>query len=135
MRLVKRNHVTGLIIKKLRAIANGNSFNSLVARPDFTDTVSRTMNRVEDFRRIRVWPIYDPSYDYQSMIFRADETNTDLSEEAFYRCLNRPRNWYWWACKKVPMWHLYTYDHTIGGQYALSGRDTAPDYNLTAFLD
>ena len=127
--------MTALIFKKLRAIANGKSLNSLVARPDFTDSVSRTMNRVEDYRRIRVWPIFDPSYDYRTMIFRADDTNTDLTEEAFYRNLNRSRGWYEWAYKKVPMFHIYGYDHSIGGQYVTWGRDAAPDYDLTAFAD
>ena len=127
--------MTALIFKKLRAIADGKSLNSLVARPDFTDAVSRTMNRVEDYRRIRVWPIFDPSYDYRAMLFRADETNLELTEEAFYRYLNRPRGWYFWAVTKVPIFHLYGYDHSIGGQYALWGRNQAPDYDLTAFAD
>ena len=130
---MRRNHATALIFKKLRAIAKGKSLNSLVARPDFTDSVTETMNRVEDYRRLRVWPRRDPHYNYQSMLFTDDETNADLTEEAFYRHLNRPRGWYFWAHPRVPMFHLFGYDHSIREQNALWGRDSAPDYDLNAF--
>ena len=132
---MRRNHASALIFKKLRAIANGKSLNSLVARPDFTDLVTGTMNRVEDYRRIRVWPRRDPTYNYQLMLSTADETNADLTEEAFYRNLNRPRGWYDWAYPRVPMFHIYGYDHSIREQYALWGRDAAPDYDLNAFAE
>ena len=115
-------------------MADGKSHNSLVARPDFTDAVSITMNRVEDFRRIRVWPIRNPSYDYNFMLYAdGGPYNSDLTEEAFYRYLSRPNGWYFWAYPRVPIFHLYGYDHSIREQDALWSRESAPDFDLNAF--